>query len=358
MIVTPATFDEAQQCVMENRSIRVRGAGTKSVLQTQNGVAVLDMRNIGGVGEYEPSEFTVTAYAGTPIAELRRRLAVHGQYLPFDPVLVDAGATLGGTIASGINGPCRLLYGGMRDFLIGIRFIDGLGKLVRGGGKVVKNAAGFDFPKWMAGSMGRFGVIVEATLKVFPSPTAWRTLFIECKDIIDAENTQRQLIHSVPELEALDLEPPNRLIARIAANERGLTTRLEQLRTRLQREWREASDDEDVAYWRGIREFEWMEEGCMPVKVPIAPARIAEIDEGLRKTGLNRRYSVGGNLVWFCWPCQKSLDELDVRLRALGLSGVAFNSPSDRIQFGERRGESFLRRVKQALDPERRFLEW
>ena len=114
------------------------------------------------------SEFTFTALAGTPVREIAAALAERGQYLPFDPMLREAGATLGGTVAAGLSGPGRFRYGGLRDFILGVRFVDGEGRLLRLGGKVVKNAAGFDLPKFFVGSLGRFGVLAEMTFKVFP----------------------------------------------------------------------------------------------------------------------------------------------------------------------------------------------
>ena len=143
--------------------------GTKDALSSPgDDMVALDLAAITGIVEYAPSEFTITALAGTPIAELAATLAEHGQYLPFDPILIDAGATLGGTIAAGVS---RI---GPRPLRRHPRLHPGRavprrrGTLVRGGGKVVKNAAGFDLPKLMVGSLGSMGIVVEATLKVFP----------------------------------------------------------------------------------------------------------------------------------------------------------------------------------------------
>src|SRR5207253_6842143 len=135
-----------------------------------------------GITEYDPSEFTFTAGAGTPVREIVAALAESGQYLPFDPMLVEAGATLGGTVAAGLSGPGRFRFGGVRDFILGVRFVDGAGRLLRMGGKVVKNAAGFDLPKFFCGSLGRFGLIVEATFKVFPRPASRLTLRLRAEN--------------------------------------------------------------------------------------------------------------------------------------------------------------------------------
>src|SRR5690606_9356314 len=156
--------------------VAVVGGGSKAGLVAGDAEVRIDLSALRRLVEYDPGEFTFTAAAATPLREVREMLAAHGQYLPFDPPLADAGATLGGTVAAGRRGPGRLRYGGVRDFLIGIRFVDGRGALVQGGGKVVKNAAGFDLPKLMVGSLGRLGILTELTFKVFPAPPATASL--------------------------------------------------------------------------------------------------------------------------------------------------------------------------------------
>src|SRR5690606_29722305 len=150
--LAPTTVEEVQAAVQSASKVMPTGAGTKPALYGQASDAVrLDLRKLTGILEYEPGEYTFTARAGTPLAEIVAALTEHGQYLPFDPPFIDAGATLGGTIAAGLSGSGRFRFGGLRDFLIGVRMVDGRGTLVRGGGKVVKNAAGFDLPKLMIG---------------------------------------------------------------------------------------------------------------------------------------------------------------------------------------------------------------
>ena len=114
--------------------------------------------------------------AGTRVSEVVATLGEQGQYLPFDPLLADSGATIGGTVASNASGPGRFRFGGIRDFLLGVRFVDGRGNCIRGGGQVVKNAAGFDYPKLLVGSQGKLGLIYELTFKVFPRPESYATL--------------------------------------------------------------------------------------------------------------------------------------------------------------------------------------
>ena len=129
---------------------------------------MLDTTGLTGIIDYSPDECVLTARAGTPSPRSAPCSPRMGQYLPFDPPLVDAVPRIGGTSPAGLSGSGRYRYGGVRDFLIGTRVVDGEGRLIRSGGKVVKNAAGFLLHHGMVGSLGRFGVITELTFKVFP----------------------------------------------------------------------------------------------------------------------------------------------------------------------------------------------
>lgn len=174
-MISPSSLSELRDAVLSAPRVIGVGAETKPRLSAVEAVKI-STRQLSGITDYEPSEFTFTALAGTPVEEIIAALAEKGQYLPFDPMLVEAGSTLGGMVASGMSGPGRFRYGGVRDFILGVRFVDGMGRLLRLGGKVVKNAAGFDVPKFLVGSLGRFGVIGEVTFKVFPKPEAVLTL--------------------------------------------------------------------------------------------------------------------------------------------------------------------------------------
>src|SRR5690606_32108540 len=218
--LVPERIEDVVAAVREHGLIIAHGARTKAPLVAHEAGAVyLDTTRLSGVVEYDPDEFTFTALAGTPLEEIQALLARHGQHLPFDPPLARAGATLGGTVAAGLNGSGRLRYGGIRDFIIGVRLVDGTGRLVRGGGKVVKNAAGFDVPKLVVGSLGRLGVLVELSFKVFPTPPAWRTIRIACDGVEDAVAVMAELGRRPFDLEALDFEPPGTLVVRASGEE-------------------------------------------------------------------------------------------------------------------------------------------
>ena len=143
----------------------------------------LQMSELCGISSYEPSELVVTARAGTPIAELEAALAERGQHLAFEPPRFGSGnsgcGTVGGMVASGLSGPARASMGALRDHVLGVTMVNGLGEALSFGGTVMKNVAGYDISRLMAGSMGVLGVIVEVSLKVLPLPYAEATLRFE-----------------------------------------------------------------------------------------------------------------------------------------------------------------------------------
>jgi glycolate oxidase FAD binding subunit len=366
-LTRPASIAEVQIAVRAappRARILARGRGTKPPLSTPpEGAVALDVSGLSGIVEYEPGEFTFTALAGTPIAEIDAALAEHGQFLPFDPPLVEAGATLGGTVAAGLSGPGRYRYGGVRDFILGARYVDGAGEAVRTGGKVVKNAAGFDISKLMVGSLGALGILAELTFKVFPKPEAYATLRVPHPTLDDVLATLHRLTSSQMDFFAIDLEPtPDGAIleVRLGGLAAALPERLARLRG-LTGGGDILMDVDDAACWRAAREFAWLPEDATLVKVPVTPGRIARLESDL--TGLPnlsglaaRRYNAGGQVAWIaCSPA--ALNHLNEILKSLDLSGLVVLGQPGHVRLGARTGQSFERRVKAALDPEARFVE-
>ena len=159
--------------------LRLRGGGTKDFYGGASEGEILDTRACAGIVSYEPSELVVTARCGTPLAEVESTLGASGQMLAFEPPHFGAGATLGGCIAAGLSGPRRAAAGALRDFVLGVRIVDGRGRLLSFGGQVMKNVAGYDVSRLIAGSLGTLGVIVEVSLKVLPRPVSECTVRLE-----------------------------------------------------------------------------------------------------------------------------------------------------------------------------------
>ncbi|MBN9422526.1 MAG: glycolate oxidase subunit GlcE [Candidatus Accumulibacter sp. 66-26] len=163
----------------DGKPLRLRGGGSKDFY----GRAVageaddwLDTREYAGIVAYEPTELVVTARCGTPLAELEAALAEKGQALSFEPPHFGAGATVGGCVVAGLAGPRRAQAGAVRDFVLGAKLLDGQGDLLAFGGQVMKNVAGYDVPRLLAGSLGTLGLIAEVSLKVLPFAVATQTL--------------------------------------------------------------------------------------------------------------------------------------------------------------------------------------
>ncbi len=359
----PTSIPAVQDAVRSAERLRIRGAGSKPALSSApDGVIALDLSGLTGVLEYEPGEFVFTALAGTKVAAVESLLAEHGQYLPFDPLLVERGATLGGVVAANTAGPCRYRYGGVRDFLIGVRFVDGQGNLVRGGGKVVKNAAGFDLSKLMVGSLGRLGALVEFSFKVFPKPPSFATLQVAFPALVAAHNALSRLLTSSFDLEALDLDmaaSDPTLWLRLGGPVDVLPSRLERLRTFLAGpdiSVQERSGDDEAELWRALRELAWVPPDGVLIKAPVTSARIPDLETHVAELTVQRRYSVGGNLAWLTWPDAAGRLQADDLLARLGLSGMQLMGAPGEPLLGARAGEPFFHRLKQTLDPSHRFV--
>ncbi|MBP0633199.1 glycolate oxidase subunit GlcE [Cupriavidus sp. AcVe19-1a] len=163
----------------QRRPLRLRGAGTKDFYGNAPQGEPLDTRQFCGIVDYDPTELVITARCGTPLAEIEAELAQRRQLLAFEAPRFGAGGTLGGAIAAGLSGPRRQAVGALRDFVLGVQMMDGRGDLLNFGGRVVKNVAGYDVSRLMAGSLGTLGLILEVSLKVLPMPFAEQSLCFE-----------------------------------------------------------------------------------------------------------------------------------------------------------------------------------
>ncbi len=163
--------------------LRIRGGGSKDHLGDTTRGELLDTLACQGIVAYEPSELVIRAHAGTPLADIEAALAERGQYLAFEPprfaFTAPSAATLGGVVASGLSGPGRVSRGAVRDHVLGCTLMNGRAEVMRFGGAVMKNVAGFDLSRLMAGSMGTLGLLLDVTMKVMPQPVASATMRFE-----------------------------------------------------------------------------------------------------------------------------------------------------------------------------------
>lgn len=346
-VVTPATTAELIDAVRSAPRVLAFGAGTKPRLSlVDDDVLGISTVKLSSLVEYEPDEYTFTALAGTPLRDLAAVLAEKRQYLPFDPPLAAAGATLGGTVAAGLSGPGRLRYGGVRDFILGVRFIDGSGRSLRLGGKVVKNAAGFDLPKFLVGSLGRLGVITELTFKVFPRPASTLTLRLPVSDPQKAVTLFEALGSGRWEVEAADLPPPaDAVYVRLAGPEGTLPL--------IARELLELGSGHTLepavatAFWDHLQAQTWRAPGNSLHKLALRPREAPALLQQVATMGGQVHLSSAGSLAWVALPVDSDAGRLGLQAMTLHGSGPLFT--------GRAAEPDIARAIKLALDPVHRF---
>jgi len=176
---TSALVEQVRDATARRAPLRIVGGDTKRFHGRATEGTVLAAREHRGILRHDPAELVLTARGGTPLTEIEAELAAKGQRLPFEPPHFGAGATLGGTVACGLAGPSRAWSGPVRDYVLGARVLTGDGRVLRFGGEVMKNVAGYDVARLMAGSLGILGVLLDVSLKVLPLPPGERTLALE-----------------------------------------------------------------------------------------------------------------------------------------------------------------------------------
>ena len=347
-LLAPASAAALADAVRAAPRVIAVGAGTKPRLSAVGDeFQRISTKQLRGIVEYEPSEFTFTALAGTPLKEIVATLSQSGQYLPFDPLLVDAGATIGGAVAGGLSGPGRWRFGGLRDFILGVQFVDGEGRLLRMGGKVVKNAAGFDLPKFFVGSAGRFGVLAEISFKVFPRPLALRTLRLDAKDIAAKAKIFADTASVRWELDALDaaLEEPA-VFARIGGPPEALDALTAEILGRFPGTTLTTGDAS--YFWQAIGGLRWAHSGGLLAKVALTPGQVPDFAAWVRgQSGARGWISAGGNVGYGSLPA-------GALWSASPWAGVTLRGEGP-LWLGTRRDYAIMRAVKAALDPQNRF---
>jgi glycolate oxidase FAD binding subunit len=350
----PASPAEFADAVRSAPAVLAVGAQTKPRLSLAPGFVRLGTAKLTGMLDYDASEFTFTALAGTPVREIAAALAEKGQYLPFDPALSGAGATLGGTIAAGLSGPGRFRFGGVRDFILGVRFADGEGRLLRLGGKVVKNAAGFDVPNILVGSLGRFGAVLEATFKVFPRPASFVTVRVPVRGLEAMAKVLAAAGNTGWELDALEAAPAE---AAIYARIGGPGAAPAAIAGEMGRRWDAAPlpSAEADTFWEAAAEFGWAHRGGILAKIPMTPGRlpqVAGVAAGLPEARL--RIGGGGQAAYFSLPAGAPAGALEARLQAIGAGGLTLRGDAP-LWLGVHPRFAVQRAVKAAFDPHNRF---
>ena len=235
----PASEGELAAMIAAARGpLRILGGGTRTIGAAAPG-EILSTAGLSGIGRYEPGALTMVAQAGTPLAEIEAALAAEGQMLPFEPVDLrvltgrQGVSTIGGVVAANASGPRRILAGACRDALIGVRFVDGAGTVVKAGGRVMKNVTGYDLVKLLAGSRGTLGVLSEVAFKLLPRPggASVRVAGVEGARALEA---MTRAVTSPYEVSGAAAVPGEGVYLRVEGLEASVVHRLDRLRGLLQ----------------------------------------------------------------------------------------------------------------------------
>lgn len=359
MTRVPESLAALQDAIRSAPAVVVTGAGTK--VSPVPDAARIDCQALSGILDYSPEECVITVGAGTPLHAIAAALRAHGQYLPFDPPLVAAGATIGGTVAMGLSGPGRLRHGGVRDFVIGATVVDGEGRALRSGGKVVKNAAGFLLHHALVGSLGALGALAQLSFKVFPAPEAQATLQARYRAIGDALTAMQHVMASRLDIDALDGDAGGTLWVRLAGRRHTLAARIEHTRRLLGGGQGSAwappridviDGDVEAQHWSDALEFQWCPPGASLVKIPSTPALLPSFAAFPRDPS-QIRFSCGGSVTWMAWD--SPIDDLSDRLIGLARPALVVRGPWAGRRVGSAVINEFEARVRRALDPSGRF---
>lgn len=323
----------------EGRALQLCGGGTKSFYGRSGEGEVLDLTANQGVVSYEPTELVVTVRGGTPLAELEALLATRNQFLAFEPPAFGPAATVGGCVAAGLSGPRRAAAGALRDFVLGVKLLDGRGDVLSFGGQVMKNVAGYDVSRVIAGSMGTLGVLLEVSLKVLPRPTAEASLRFECDEASAIERLNDWGGQPLPI--SASAWADGVLTLRLSGAEAAVVA----ARARLGGET--LADADATAFWTSVREHRapWF------ARAPLWRLSLPSSAAPLRLAG-TQFIEWGGALRWL----QTDLPAAAIRERVVQLGGSA-----TLFAGGDRSGEIFhpmpqalmriQQRLKTAFDP-------
>lgn len=354
--------------------VAVEGNGSKrGLLRPVQAARTLSTRNLSGITLYRPSELVLSARAGTPVPEIEAALAEKGQHLIAEPpdtraiFGAEAPATLGGIVAANLSGPRRIAWGAMRDHVLGVRFVNGAGEVLRSGGRVLKNVTGLDLCKLLAGSYGTLGVMTEVTLKVLPAPEAQATIILRVADAaagVRALSAGLGSPYGVSGAALVPAEDPGAMLAclRIEDFAPSVAYRSGRLAEDLARhgEPRIVEAAESRALWAGIRDAGPL--GARPEeaiwRLSVRPSAGPSAMEAARGVGGRAFLDWGGGLAWVAAPAEAAAHAaLAAAAAAVGGTCTLFRAPEAlRLAVAVVPEEpaplaAIARRVKAALDP-------
>jgi glycolate oxidase FAD binding subunit len=335
----------------------------------------LSIAAMSGIVFYAPAEMTLSARAGTAIAAIEAAIAEHGQMLPFEPMRpralwgVAAEPTLGGMVATNLSGPRRPSAGAVRDGVLGLKLVNGLGEPIRCGGRVMKNVTGLDLTKLNCGAHGTLGVLTEATIKLAPRPEAEATLVVaDLGELQAVEAMTRGLSSPFGVTGAAWLAPGmgpgfSRTLLRIEGFAESVDDRAGRLAAligdfgyvdRL-------TGEDSAALWRSVRDAEFVAEPRERAvwRVSLAPSRAASFAASLGETALAHSFDWGGGLVWVATAASETAAAALRRAVASAKGHATLMRAPDSLRAAvevfeppSALGLTLGRRLKQSFDPD------
>jgi len=326
--------------------------------------AVLDTRGLTGVITHNPGDMTVSVRAGTPLRQLQEELAPHGQRVSFDAARVADGATVGGLVATADAGPAALVFGSMRDLVIGVTFVLADGTVARSGGHVIKNVAGYDLAKLVHGSYGTLGVLAEVVLRLHPVPERTATLAIRCS-LEEAAAHTATVLGGPYEPAAIEWTSDGTLLIRVEGTEKALDARLDRLQGALgdpqpnERHIRTTRSDEGAARttepWERHADLVRGDPALASLRIGVRPSRLPSVLASLPAETITA--GLGTGVATVSLPPEAVADAHErvhetggtsvLRTRPSGSAAPAWGPPPSAI--------AVLRAVKAELDPQGRF---
>jgi glycolate oxidase FAD binding subunit len=305
--MTPKTEEELAQMIKgTNGPLRIQGGGTRAIGNCEG--ETLHTSALSGIRLYEPGALTIVTGAGTPVAEVEAALAADNQRLAFEPMDhrallgTEGTPTMGGLAAANISGPRRISVGACRDFMLGVRFVDGSGNIVKNGGRVMKNVTGYDLVKLMTGSFGTLGVLTEISMKVLPNVETTGTVLLHGLSDADAVAAMSAALGSPFEATGVAHFPkaasgdPLTMI-RVEGFEKSVNYRAEKLRDLLKPFGEATIEVGDAARWQAVRDVaafagQTGDVWRLSVKPSDAAGLVARMDAKAVQ------YDWGGGLIW------------------------------------------------------------